>query len=69
MQWPRGKYNGHRISGFQILFRIDVLDFGFHLPTKYGSCLQIGWIKVWFEGWYETIAQREAVEFRKTKVI
>lgn len=53
MRWPRGRYNGQRIKGFQVLARIDVLDFGFHFPNRYGSCLQVGWLKVWFEACYE----------------
>lgn len=53
MKWPRGKYNGRRIGGFFVKVRFDILWWGLNLPTRYGGCLSIGPLHVWFEAAYE----------------
>lgn len=48
MKWPRGRYNGRRVVGIELKFRID-LDEWRWLPrwTKYASCLSWGCFFVW----------------------
>ena len=55
MKWPRGKYNGDRIVGFQVRAEFQVLPhwWTWHLPGRYGRCLGFGPLKIWFSIAYE----------------
>jgi hypothetical protein len=53
MAWPRGRYNGQRIVGFVVKVRVDLLWWGFRLPSiKYGQCGSLGPLHVWLEAAY-----------------
>jgi len=42
LKWPRGKYNGKRIVGFEVKFELDVTWWKFFLPSKYNSAFGFG---------------------------
>jgi hypothetical protein len=46
MKWPRGKYNGRRIVGFEVQVRFDLVSWGWSLPTYVGDCLSLGPVHV-----------------------
>lgn len=53
MRWPRGKYNGQRIVGVSITAAVDVTWWSLGLPSfKYGTCLSLGPVHIWFNGRY-----------------
>lgn len=54
IRWPRGKYNGRRITGASIKFKVSV-EFFQWLPRfpKYANCFRWLWFYVWFEWEYE----------------
>jgi hypothetical protein len=53
MKWPRGKYNGRRIVGFDVRARLDLLVWSWCLPDRYGRCMAVGPLRVWFSPAYE----------------
>lgn len=53
MNWPRGKYNGQRIVGFDVRVRFDISWWSLSWPSLfYGTCLSVGPFHVWFSGSY-----------------
>lgn len=53
MTWPRGRYNGQRIVGFEIKIRCDILEWGWQLPNlKYGVCGRLGPFRIWLSAAY-----------------
>lgn len=53
MKWPRGKYNGWKIVGVEVKFRLDVLCWSsWCLPNRYGQCLGLGPVRIWFSPAY-----------------
>ena len=53
MKWPRGKWNGMRIAGFECRVRFDVFRWRINLPNfRYGTCLSVGPLHVWFSASY-----------------
>ena len=53
MKWPRGRYNGDRIVGVEIKIKIDVTTWGhWCLPNRWGKCLGLGPLWVWFSAAY-----------------
>lgn len=53
MRWPRGKFNGQRIVGVVVKFRLDFRRWRFVLPDRFGRCLALGPLSVWIEAAYE----------------
>lgn len=54
MKWPRGRYNGQRIAGFEIKLRLDVFDWGLAWPNlRMGTCLRFGPLRLWISAAYE----------------
>lgn len=59
MRWPRGKYNGMRIVGFDVRVRFDLCRWSLAWPSLlYGTCLSIGPLHVWFGSAYKEGNQR-----------
>lgn len=52
-RWPRGKYNGRRISGFSIKLDIDVLFWGFRWGEINNTYWRLGVFGIWIETNYE----------------
>ena len=55
--WPRGKYNGQRIVGVVLKARLDVRRWRFGLPNRFGTCLSVGPLHVWFEAAYDELGK------------
>lgn len=56
MKWPVGKYNGQRIEGWEIKFQLRLLTpWSFCLPNRYGTCLGLGPLRIWFSATYESM--------------
>lgn len=54
MRWPRGKYNGRRIVGFETKVRLDLSWWSLGLPSfRRGKCGSFGPIHVWIEAAYD----------------
>lgn len=54
MKWPRGKYNGKRIVGFDVKVRCDVTHWRLRLGSiHYGSAACIGPFMIWIGANYE----------------
>lgn len=53
MKWPRGRYNGQRITGVEVKVRLDLRWWRFGLPTRNGVCLSIGPLHIWTTPAYE----------------
>ena len=53
LRWPRGRLNGQRIVGVVVKVRVDVRRWRLGLPTRYGVCLSIGPVHIWFSAAYE----------------
>jgi hypothetical protein len=53
MRWPRGKYNGRRIGGFEIRVRLNLFWWAWGLPDRYGRCLSLGPLHVWLSTDYD----------------
>lgn len=54
MKWPTGKYNGKRIEGWEIKFQLRLLTpWSWCLPNRYGTCLGLGPLRIWFSATYE----------------
>ena len=68
MRWPRGKYNGQRIAGFEVKVRLDVFCWSFCLPTHY-RCLGLGPIKIWFSASYAMDPMARAVADKLGKIL
>lgn len=53
--WPRGKYNGQRIVGFEVKVVVDVRRWMLVWPHfLYGRCLAVGPLRVWLSPAYES---------------
>ena len=59
MKWPVGKYNGRRIVGARIdvLLDITIPPWDVCLPDRYGRCLGLGPLRIWFHAEYESIGR------------
>jgi hypothetical protein len=69
MKWPRGKYNGERIVGFEFKFQMDVTDWAW-IPRspKYSHCLNWLCFRIWVQAHYDTWEKvRQANEQRGAK--
>lgn len=55
MRWPRGKYNGSRIVGFDIHIRLDITEW-YWKPIIGHYCGAFHWlcIRSWWTGSYES---------------
>lgn len=52
MRWPRGRWNGQRITGLEVKIRIDVLRWRLHWFGRWGSCASLGPVHVWLTAAY-----------------
>lgn len=53
MKWPRGRFNGRRIVGFEVRIRLDVCRWW--LGSKggpFGRRWSLGPVRMWFEAAY-----------------
>jgi hypothetical protein len=54
ISWPRGRYNGQRIEGFEIKIQVHVLWWRLHFHCKFGElAVFIGPITVRISAMYE----------------
>lgn len=64
MKWPRGKHNGRRIVGFRVNVLFDITipltDVCHPFPLRYGRCLGLGPLRIWFHPEYESEHQENA---------
>lgn len=54
MKWPRGRYNGRWIVGFNVRLIVDLTYWDICLPRRFGGCLQIGPARLWIQPEYES---------------
>jgi hypothetical protein len=53
MKWLTGRYNGQRIVGVVMSLRLDFSTWTvWCLPNRYGRCLGLGPLRVWFGAAY-----------------
>ncbi len=58
MRWPRGKYNGWRIVGFEIMFRVDLSFWMLSAGWNFGEpCIFIGPLKIRASAVYDWVRQ------------
>ena len=62
MRWPRGRWNGQRITGLEVKIRIDVLWWRLSWFGPYGSCASFGPVHVWVSPTYHIEPVRPIVE-------
>ncbi len=58
MNWPRGKYNGDRIVGFELKVRFDIRCWRLTMPDRYGTCLGLGPLRIWLTAAYDQLEIR-----------
>lgn len=65
MKWPRGKFNGQRITGVTVRMEIDVLDWWWRLSCEFGTLrIFVGPVCFWIDANYEPIdADAEQIPF------
>jgi hypothetical protein len=52
MKWPRGKFNGQQIVGYEVKARLDFTMWRLGLPNRFGVCLSLGPLHIWFNAVY-----------------
>jgi hypothetical protein len=55
MKWPRGKYNGRRIVGFNVKVELDVTEWRW-MPVIGHHCGMLHWLcfRSWWQATYES---------------
>ena len=53
MRWPRGKYNGWRIVGFEVRIKLDVLWWCLCLRGGSAPSAHVGPFHIWIETNYD----------------
>jgi hypothetical protein len=54
MKWPRGRYNGQRIVGFEVTVKLNIKDWTF-IPRnpRYSHCFHWLCVRVWLHASYD----------------
>jgi hypothetical protein len=54
IRWPRGRWNGRRIGGFEFHLAVNLFVRIWCMPSLYNSyCLGLGVLRIWIEPAYE----------------
>jgi len=53
IRWPRGKYNGRRITGVEITFKLNIFWWAFTVH-KYSWSIHVGPFHLWVATAYES---------------
>ena len=53
MRWPRGRYNGQRLVGFDLRVRVNLRQWRLWGPSRFAWTVAVGPVRLWLSPNYE----------------